>query len=205
MTLIIGLTGGIGSGKSTVSAFFAELNVTIVDADIVAREVVMKGQPALDKIALHFGDNILIDGELNRSLLREKIFQDNNQLKWLNALLHPLINNRIVKQLEGAKGNYAILEAPLLFENRLDILASYNLIIDVEHDIQIKRASLRDGVSLDSIKTIIDKQISRAARLEKANFIIENNRVSLAYLKKQVADLDKKFNELALKNKNAAL
>jgi len=204
MTLIIGLTGGIGSGKSTVSAFFAERNVPIVDADIVAREVVMKGQPALDRIAQHFGPDILIDGELNRSLLRKKIFQDETQFEWLNALLHPLINDRIVKQLEAAKGNYAILEAPLLFENRLDILVSYNLIIDVEHDIQVKRASQRDGVSLESIKTIIDKQISRTARLKKADFIIENNDVSLEYLKEQVADLDKEFNKLALNNKNFA-
>jgi len=205
MTLIIGLTGGIGSGKSTVSAFFAELNVTIVDADIVAREVVMKGQPALDKIALHFGDDILIDGELNRSLLRKKIFQDKKQLEWLNALLHPLINDCIIKQLEGAKGNYAILEAPLLFENRLDILTSYNLVIDVEYDIQIKRASQRDSVSIEDIKTIIEKQISRAERLKRADFIIENNRVSLAHLKNQVTDLDEEFNELALKNKSASL
>ena len=97
------------------------------------------------------------------------------------------------------KGNYAILEAPLLFENRLDILTSYNLVIDVEYDIQIKRASRRDGVSIDSIKTIIEKQISRAERLKRADFIIENNRVSLAHLKNQVTDLDEEFNELALK------
>lgn len=197
MTLIIGLTGGIGSGKSTVSSFFSELQVPIVDADIVARWVVEKGQPALLAIADHFGDDILTSGELNRSKLRELIFNDNSQRKWLNELLHPLINKKIVSDLADAKGEYILLEAPLLFENGLERLTDYNLVVDIEPALQIKRASMRDGVSLDSIKAIISKQIDRASRLEMADFIINNSDISLENLKCKVHDLDKQFKVLS--------
>ena len=199
MTLIIGLTGGIGCGKSTVSSFFSELHVAIVDADIVARQVVTKGQPALQKIAQHFGREILTDGELNRSLLREMIFQDNSQREWLNALLHPLIRSRIVSALAEAKGKYVLLEAPLLFENGLDVLTDYNLVVDLEPALQIKRASARDGVSLNSIKAIIAKQIDRKQRLQQADFVIDNNNVSLESLKSRVIDLDRQFKALQKK------
>ena len=199
MTLIIGLTGGIGCGKSTVSSFFSELNVEIVDADIVARQVVSKGQPALQKIAQHFGSEILIDGELNRALLREMIFQDNSQREWLNALLHPLIRSQIVTALAEAKGKYVLLEAPLLFENGLDTLTDYNLVIDLDPALQIKRASARDGVSVESIKAIIAKQIDRQQRLQQADFVIDNNDVSLENLKNEVKYLDRQFRGLSKK------
>ena len=205
MTLIIGLTGGIGSGKSTVSAFFSELQVTIIDADIVARQVVSKGQPALQQIATHFGSEILCNGELNRSLLRDKIFQDNNQREWLNSLLHPLIHAKIIKELNAAKGDYVLLEAPLLFENKLDKLTDYNLVVDIGPELQIKRASLRDGVSIASIQAIINKQITRSQRLKQAHFIIDNNTASLASLKNDVLDLDKQFRTLANKTRNIEL
>ena len=200
MTLIIGLTGGIGCGKSTVSTFFSELNVEIVDADIVARQVVAKGQPALQKIAQHFGNEILIDGELNRPLLREIVFQDNSQREWLNALLHPLIERTIISALAKAKGKYVLLEAPLLFENGLDAITDYNLVIDLEPALQIKRASARDGVSVESIKAIIAKQIDRQQRLQKADFVIDNNNVSLQALKSRVIDLDRQFRVLPKKS-----
>ncbi len=197
MTLIIGLTGGIGCGKSTVCSFFAELKVEIVDADIIARQVVSKGQPALQKIAEQFGAEILIDGELNRALLREIIFQDNQHREWLNALLHPLIEAAIVHALAGAKGSYVLLEAPLLFENGLDKLTDYNLVIDLEPALQIKRASARDGVSVESIKAIIDKQIDRQQRLQQADFVLDNNDISLQDLKSRVIALDRQFRALA--------
>ncbi len=197
MTLIIGLTGGIGCGKSTVCSFFAELKVEIVDADIIARQVVSKGQPALQKIAEHFGAEILIDGELNRALLREIIFQDNQHREWLNALLHPLIEAAIVHALASAKGNYVLLEAPLLFENGLDKLTDYNLVIDLEPAQQIKRASARDGVSVESIKAIIAKQIDRQQRLQQADFVLDNNDISLQDLKSEVIALDRQFRALA--------
>ena len=199
MTLIIGLTGGIGCGKSTVSSFFSELNVAIVDADIVARQVVTKGQPALQKIAQHFGSDILIDGKLNRSRLREIIFQDNSQREWLNGLLHPLIRDEIVNALAKAKGEYILLEAPLLFENGLDVLTDYNLVVDLEPALQIKRASARDDVSVESIKAIIAKQIDRQQRLQQADFVIDNSELSLENLKSRVIDLDRQFKTLQKK------
>lgn len=197
MTLIIGLTGGIGCGKSTVSAFFAELQITAIDADIIARQVVMKGQPALQKIAVHFGSDILTDGELNRALLRDIIFQDDNQKKWLNDLLHPLIRNEIIKRLAKASGPYVLLEAPLLFENNLDALTDYDLVIDIEPQLQIARASARDGVSATRIKAIINSQIERQQRLQKADFVVNNNGCSLFSLKNAIADLDSQFRILA--------
>ena len=200
MTLVIGLTGGIGCGKSTVSSFFSGLHVAIIDADIVARQVVSKGQPALQQIAQHFGSEILSDGELNRALLREVIFQDNSQREWLNALLHPLIRTTIVSELAQAKGPYVLLEAPLLFENGLDVLTDYNLVIDLAPELQIKRASARDGVSIESIKAIIARQFDRQQRLQQADFVIDNNEVSLEKLESRVIDLDRQFRALQKKS-----
>jgi len=201
MTLIIGLTGWIGCGKSTVSAFFAELQIAAIDADIIARQVVMKGQPALQKIAAQFGRDILINGELNRARLRDIIFQDDSQKKWLNDLLHPLIRNEIINRLAEASGPYVLLEAPLLFENGLDTLTDYDLVIDIEPQLQIARASARDGVSATSIKAIINSQIDRQQRLQKADFVVNNNGCSLLSLKSAIVDLDRQFRILAIKSK----
>lgn len=199
MTLIIGLTGGIGCGKSTVASFFAALNVTVIDADKVARQVVDKGQPALAVIEKRFGRDILIKGALNRTKLRAIIFQDDFQKKWLNDLLHPLIHSEIIRLLALGKGSYLILEAPLLFENRLDVLTDYNLVVDVQPELQIKRASARDSVSADSIKAIISTQIDRQQRLKKADFVIDNNGDSLQRVKNAVINLDKQFTSLSKK------
>jgi dephospho-CoA kinase len=198
MTLIIGLTGGIGSGKSTVSRFFSELGMQIIDADLVARQVVEKGQPALTQIALHFGSEILIDGALNRKLLRQLIFQNEQEKLWLNNLLHPLIRAQIVEQLAKAKGDYVLLEAPLLFENHLQKLTDYNVVVDAEPAVQVKRACARDGASEEVIYAIMASQIDRQVRLQKADFIIDNNSLSLPKLKNIVQQLDAQFR--ALKN-----
>ncbi|MFT6987162.1 MAG: dephospho-CoA kinase [Psychromonas sp.] len=201
MALVIGLTGGIGCGKSTVSSFFSDLDISTVDADLIARLVVSKGQPALKQIADHFGKDILIDGALNRSLLRDIIFKDESQKVWLNNLLHPLIHSEIIRLLAQANGPYVLLEAPLLFENRLDRLTDYNLVVDLDPALQIKRASARDGVSAESIKAIISSQIDRQQRLQKADFVIDNNGVSLGKLKSAVIDLDRRFKTLEKKLK----
>ncbi|WP_028863336.1 dephospho-CoA kinase [Psychromonas aquimarina] len=193
MTLIIGLTGGIGCGKSTVSAFFAQLNIPVVDADLAARLVVSKGQPALKQISQHFGEQIIINGELDRAGLREIIFQDESEKQWLNNLLHPLIRAEMLKQLSMAGGAYVLLEAPLLFENKLDILTDYDLVVDVNPQLQLERASSRDGVSVQNIKAIMDSQIDREQRLKQADFVIDNNNCSLETLKRSVIDLDKQF------------
>ena len=196
MTLIIGLTGGIGSGKSTVSRYFSALKVEVVDADIVARQVVAKGQPVLQQIKSHFGKDVLIDGELNRPFLRDKIFKDDAQRIWLNSVLHPLINKKIRYDLSLATGKYVLLEAPLLFENNLDDLTDYNIVVDIDPVLQVKRASARDGVSVKNIKAIINKQISRIERIKRADFIIVNNDLSLRDLECRVVDLDKQLRAL---------
>jgi len=196
MGRIIGLTGGIGSGKSTVSNMFKALHVAVIDADIVAREVVQKGQPALTKISEHFGASILIDGELNRSQLREVIFTDGKAKKWLNTLLHPLIRERMLAQLQQAEGDYVILEAPLLFENTLEAYCDHVLVVDIDEELQIKRACARDNSSHQQIKAIIDSQITRQARLKKADFVIDNNNVTFAQLEMSVITLDKQLRAL---------
>jgi dephospho-CoA kinase len=196
MTLIIGLTGGIGSGKSTVSAFFNALGIEVVDADIVARLVVKKGQPILDKISHYFGQDILENGELNRGKLRQIIFNDEIKKCWLNDLLHPLIRKQIFAQLAEAKGEYILLEAPLLFENKLEHYCDYVIVVDINELQQVKRASERDNSSRETIKAIIASQIGREKRLEKANFVINNDDVSLKQLENSVIALDKQLRAL---------
>jgi len=196
MSLIIGLTGGIGSGKSAVSGFFKKLDVSVVDADIVAREVVQKGQPALIQISDHFGKDILLDGELNRAKLRDVIFSNEQEKVWLNNLLHPLIRERMLAQLALATGDYVILEAPLLFENSLQAYCDQIVVVDIDEAVQITRASARDNRSREQIKAIIDSQIGRQQRLEKANFVIDNTVITLQQLESAVIALDKQLRAL---------
>lgn len=193
MTQIIGLTGGIGSGKSLVAARFAELGVTVVNADTVAREVVAKGEPALDAIRAHFGaDIVLPNGELDRRKLRGIIFNDPAQKKWLEALLHPIIRLRIVDQLHAAISPYAILESPLLLETDQHLLVEKIIVVDVDETTQIVRASARDGSDATQIKNIIASQMPRSEKLQKADFVIDNSGSKEATFL-QVESLDKKL------------
>jgi dephospho-CoA kinase len=199
MSLIIGLTGGIGSGKSTVSSLFSELGVHIVDADIIAREVVQKGTPALKKIEEHFGSQILLEGALNRKRLRELVFKCDTEKNWLNDLLHPLIHTEMLLQLESQSEAeaYQLFEAPLLFENKLEHFCDYILVVDIDEQVQLSRASRRDGVMVESIKAIMKSQVTREYRQQHANFIIDNSDVSFEDLKDKVDQLHLKFIELA--------
>jgi dephospho-CoA kinase len=193
MTKIIGLTGGIGSGKSLVAARFTELGVTVVNADTVAREVVAKGEPALDAIRTHFGEDIVLpNGELDRRKLRGIIFNDPAQKKWLENLLHPLIRLRIVDQLHAAISPYAILESPLLLETDQHLLVEKIIVVDVNEATQIARASLRDGSDIAQIKNIIASQMPRAEKLKKADFVIDNSGSKDATFL-QVEEIDKKL------------
>lgn len=193
MTHIIGLTGGIGSGKSLVAARFAELGVTVVNADTVAREVVAKGEPALDAIRAHFGEDIVLpNGELDRRKLRGIIFNDPAQKKWLEALLHPIIRLRIVDQLHAAISPYAILESPLLLETDQHLLVEKIIVVDVDETTQIVRASARDGSDATQIKNIIASQMPRSEKLQKADFVIDNSGSKESTFL-QVESLDKKL------------
>ncbi|NRA79305.1 MAG: dephospho-CoA kinase [Pseudoalteromonas sp.] len=190
---VLGLTGGIGSGKSAVSAIFEELGIQVVDADIVAREVVEPGSVGLTKITAHFGDEILTNnGTLDRSKLRAIIFADESQKQWLNNLLHPLIRGSMLSQLKQATSNYVILVAPLLFENGLEKYCNHTLLIDVPVDVQITRTTARDNVSVELAKQIIASQMSRADKQQKAGDILDNNR-PLEEVKTDVQRLHEKY------------
>ncbi len=172
---IVGLTGGIGSGKSTIAQHFIELGITCIDADLTAREVVQPGEPALDAISQYFGEAILLaDGSLDRRKLREKIFANPSARAWLNELLHPLIRQHMLQQCQQANSPYCILMVPLLFENNLQSLVQRTLVIDVDEATQIRRTMQRDKTTEEQVKAIIAAQCSRQQRLTLADDVIVN-------------------------------
>ena len=176
MSYIVGLTGGIGSGKSTVANLFAELGVPVVDADIVARQVVEKGSPLLTQITAHFGTQVLTEtGELKRALLRNLIFHNETEKNWLNALLHPAIREEMLAQLERQTAPYVLFVVPLLIENKLNTLCDRVLVIDVKPETQLARASQRDKNNIQLIQQIMNAQVSRDTRLQYADDIINND------------------------------
>jgi len=173
--MIIGLTGGIGSGKSAVSRIFEDNNITVVDADVVAREVVEPGQPALAQIAEHFGNSIITsEGALDRAALRVLIFKDKSERKWLEYLLHPLIREEIIKQLKQSRSPYSILSSPLLLETDQHSMVNRILVVDVPIEVQIERTIDRDNNSLEQVEAIISSQSSRDFKQQKADDIILN-------------------------------
>lgn len=172
---IVGLTGGIGSGKSTVAQHFIKLGITCIDADLTAREVVQPGEEALDAISQHFGKAILLaDGSLDRRKLREEIFANPLARQWLNELLHPLIRQRMLQQCQQANSPYCILMVPLLFENNLQSLVQRTLVIDVDEATQIRRTMQRDKTTEAQVKAILAAQCPRQQRLMLADDVIAN-------------------------------
>ncbi len=198
---IVGLTGGIGSGKSTVAKAFSALDIKAVDADFASRAVVQPGMPALSRIVDHFAeqDIILPDGHLNRPLLREIIFADTQQKQWLEALLHPLIRDWIIEQLHAAETEYVILESPLLFETDQYQLVDVSLVVDVPTEVQLERASARDNNDKVQIQRIIDAQMSRQEKNNRADFVIDNSS-DTETLTAVVIDLHQQFLKMAESN-----
>lgn len=191
---IIGLTGGIGSGKTTVSNIFAKLGIDIIDADVVAREVVEPGSAALAAIETHFGaDYITQQGQLDRAKLRTRIFSNPDDKQWLNNLLHPLIRQEMVSQLATARSEYCILVAPLLLENGLHKLVNRVLVIDIDQPTQIARTIARDPSSSEEVQRIIASQMSRQERSSFADDIIDNNNASLDAIHQQVMQLNQQY------------
>lgn len=173
---IVGLTGGIGSGKSAVSDLFEKKGISVVDADLVSRQVVEPGTPALAQIAEHFGPDILDqEGKLIRSKLRNIIFADAQEKSWLEHLLHPIMNKKIRQQLTDAQSQYAILSSPLLLETHQYKLTDRILVVDASEELQMQRAMRRDNNNPDLIKAIMNSQISRQERCARANDIIQNH------------------------------
>ncbi|KPM00325.1 dephospho-CoA kinase [Vibrio splendidus] len=194
MAIIIGLSGGIASGKTTVANLFNEhFNIDIVDADIVAREVVAVGSDGLEQITDHFGETILLeDGSLNRSKLRELIFSDPTEKQWLNDLLHPMIRNKIDSDLSKVTSPYGLLVAPLLVENQMQSMADRVLIVDVPTEVQIERTMSRDNVSREQVASILKSQASREQRLAVADDVIKNHTKNQELLP-QITDLHQKY------------
>ncbi|HDX9115070.1 dephospho-CoA kinase [Klebsiella michiganensis] len=197
MTYTVALTGGIGSGKSTVADAFSHLGVNVIDADIIARQVVEPGTPGLNAIAQRFGPQILNkDGTLNRRALREHIFAHAEDKNWLNALLHPQIQQETRRQMQLATSSYILWVVPLLVENRLSAKADRVLVVDVPKETQIARTMLRDRVSRQHAEHILAAQATREQRLAIADDVIENMGSPDA-IASAVARLHAKYQQLA--------
>lgn len=197
MTYIVGLSGGIGSGKSAASAWFQQQEILVIDADIVAREVVEVGQPALIEIQKHFGDWVLDEqGCLNRSALRDYIFKHPEARQQLEAITHPVIRSAIIQQLNQALSPYAILASPLLFETDQHLLCQRSLLIDVPVELQLVRASQRDGQSREQIERIIAVQMPRLEKQKRAHDIVDNSG-TLEDLYQQLQRLHEHYLQLA--------
>lgn len=175
MRYTVALTGGIGSGKSTIANAFAALGVDIVDADVIARQVVEKGQPALAAIHARFGDDVLHqDGSLNRPALRQKIFSSPAEKRWIDNLLHPLIHRETHHQLALTRSRWCLWVVPLLVENNLQHLSDRVLVVDVDRETQLARTMSRDKISREQAENILTAQATREARLAVADDIIDN-------------------------------
>ncbi len=194
---VLGITGGIGSGKTAVSDRFGALGVTVVDADVASRVVVEPGRPALAAIAEHFGDEAInSDGTLNRAELRKRVFADPEERKWLEQLTHPLINEYLLEELANAESPYAILVSPLLAETGQSRFCQRIVVVDVPIELQVERTMSRDDNDEAQVRAIIAAQASREERLKLADDVIVNDQ-GLEHLDAEVARLHQSYLEMA--------
>ncbi|VAX76402.1 Dephospho-CoA kinase [Serratia symbiotica] len=176
MAYIVALTGGIGSGKSTIAKAFARYDVSVVDTDAISRQVVELGTKVLAKISERFGSETLEEsGVLNRALLRQRIFSQPDGKIWLNQFLHPLICQEVQRQLVRGTSPYVLWEVPLLVENSLQDYADRVLVIDVSKETQLARTVLRNRISPQEVRNILSAQATRAQRLAIADDVIDNS------------------------------
>ena len=197
--LIIGLTGGIGSGKSTVARHFQALGVPVIDADEVGRELAEPGQPALAAIVERFGTDMLDDaGRLDRARLRERVFTHPRQRRELEGILHPRIRAEIQRRITGLSPacGYCLLSVPLLLESGWQDMVQRILVVDAPRETQIRRAVARDGVSREQVEAILDSQMDRDARLRAADDVIRND-ADLAALQRRVEALHRRYVRMA--------
>ena len=192
--LKIGLTGGIGCGKSTAVNAFRALGAKIIDADLISKNLVKEGNPALTEIMNAFGDNILLaDGELNRAKLKEIVFSDPDALDKLEAIIHPRVRAEISRQINASKGEpYVVVDIPLLLEKNYNELFDRIVVVDCLPEQQVSRVIQRDSLNKNSVKSIIKKQVSREMRLKSATDILDNSR-NIKILENQVRQLHKDF------------
>jgi dephospho-CoA kinase len=192
-TYRVGLTGGIASGKTTVARLFQALGVPVIDTDVLAREVVGPGQPLLAKLAERFGAQVLAaDGSLDRAALRRIAFTDDTARADLEALTHPAILAAMEQRSQAAGGPYQLLVIPLLVEKNLIGQVDRVLLVDCAEDLQIRRLQARDGSTLDQARDILKAQASRAARLQAAHDVIDNDG-KLESLRDRVATLHSQY------------
>ena len=191
--LVVGLTGGIGSGKSTAAKLFAHHGVTVIDADAIARSVIAPATPVYQAVVAQFGQEVVADdGQIDRQALKKIVFNDAKQRQILEAMLHPSIIQQMHHQAQQATSAYCIMAIPLLLETKLQHIVDRVLVIDVTADTQIARAQLRDDIAAADVRQIMQAQVSRAARLAAADDIIHNDG-NLDELEQQVNDLHRQY------------
>ena len=197
---VIGISGGIGSGKTTVTDLFAKYAVDVIDADVIARKMVEPGSPALKAIVNKFGQSVLDEsGDLDRAKLRFLVFNNSENKSWINQLLHPAIVQQMLLQTQQAKSAYCLLSVPLLVENKLYEQVNRVVIVDVDEQTQLQRTLLRDKTNEEQIRAIMGAQATRQQRLVVADDVIDNNGKT-SDLDKQVAQLHKQYLQAAKQN-----
>jgi len=174
--LRVGITGGIGSGKTALTDWLAAQGITIVDADLAARAVVALGQPALAEIVATFGEDYLQpDGQLDRGAMRQLVFEDTEKRKALEAITHPRIREELQRQLDTADSVYVVLSSPLLLESGQSELVDLSVVVDVPEATQIERTMQRDGNDRALVEGIMAAQLDRETRKNRADIIIDNS------------------------------
>lgn len=201
MTFVVGLTGGIGSGKSSASKIFMELGIDVVDTDQIAHELTQSGGAAIPALRSQFGEEfITVDGALDRTKMRQLIFDDSYQRTKLEALLHPLILKETAYRIHQCHSPYVIVAIPLLFETGdYNFLIQRVLVIDCDEQLQISRTVARSSLIIEEVKSIMASQIDRRKRLEKADDIIVNNQ-NMDHLRSQIIELHKIYLGLSKQN-----
>lgn len=194
---VVGLTGGIGSGKSAATDFLAHQGITIVDADLASRVVVEPGQPALLRIAEYFGQHVIADdGSLDRRTLRDIVFADPDALKTLEGITHPAIGDELRRQIAASQSPYTVLVSPLLLETSQKALVDRILVIDASAELQVERTMARDQVPEAQVAAIMKAQLARTTRLDQADDVVENHG-SLEALHEQLQPLHEHYLTLA--------
>lgn len=192
--LRVGLYGGIGSGKSTAAEIFSRLGVSVIDADLIARELSAPNSPQLKKIKNTFGDSIVTDGSLDRAQLRKIISSSARAREQLNAIMHPAIRQELKTRVAQSEGVYCLVVVPLLLESQMLDLVDRIVVIDCPEQKQLKRVIRRDKVRADEVKKLIKSQASRSRRLEIADLVLDNSK-DLLHLEKQILSLHKNLLE----------
>ena len=194
----VGLTGGIASGKTTISNLFVELGVVVIDTDVISRNLLAPGEQAYHQVCAHFGEHILFDnGEIDRAKLRNIIFSDPQQKSWLETMLHPLIFQRSHDAIvENSRASYVLVVVPLLFETNFQSLVDRILVVDCPSDQQVERLMKRDDIDETLAHSMLKQQLSNTERLQSAHDVI-NNREDAVDLASQVATLHRSYTILA--------